>query len=166
MKIKLLNMMLLLFISITALAKDDLLISKDKINITTIENLFCEKTYLGLLLGIPNERITKSEMKSFQSEVLQLNYGEDDALYNKYIYITPPMMIQEKTSYGKKYSRLPNYACAARLVSNTVIKDKDSDFSEVILIFYLENNPIMNGVNFQEVIKKLSWKSIAHDTSY
>lgn len=165
MKIKLFKIILLFFISTISFSSEKLFVTKDKIEVTSIENLFCEKTYLGLLLGTPNEKITKREMKNFQSLVLNLNYGEDDPLYNKYIYVRSPLMIEKKL-YGKKYSRLPNYACATRLVSNTIIEDKNLDFSEVILIFYLEKNPIINGVNFQEVIKKLSWKSIAHDTSY
>ena len=161
---KLLKIILVLLIPITAFSEDKL-ITKDKIEVTRIENLFCEKTYLGLLLGVPNEKITKSEMESFQSKVLLLNYGENDPLYGKYIHVTPPKMIDVKSS-RKKYSRLPNYACTTRLVSNSLIKDKDSDFSEVILIFYLESNPIMNGINFPEVVRELSWKTIAHDTSY
>lgn len=135
--------------------------TQDDIDISRVDNLLCEQTYLGLILGTPNKNISKREMKQFHNKVDKFNYERIRA-----IFTIKPVMIKEKSS-RKEYFRLPRYACSVLLYSYYVIKDtEDFYFSEAVVIFYQEESPILHGVDINKIIEGLVWKNIAQNGTF
>lgn len=112
-------------------------------------SIIVERTYAGLMAGMPNEKRNKLFIEDFLVKV-----GNDAHV------ITP--VIEEKQACPF----LPKYSCAVSLTHMNPAHDPDSELSFTTIVWFQEKNPLTDGFDIIDLAKNIDWKDTAKDGGF
>jgi hypothetical protein len=117
-----------------------------------VNEILVRRTYAGLLLGRPKERINQGIRASFEAWASSLGH------------VKKPFVIEPRVeSDDRGGQRLPDYSCAVRISHNSPAHDKNRDISTAVIVWYQQANPMFGAMEIVEELKNLTWVEIAED---
>jgi len=116
-----------------------------------------QRTYLGLIEGIPNDRINELMIENFKTTC------ERAFCFDRFVIIPPVMSAREFN--GKSCRSLPAAAICGLFRSVRTVRDHDRTYSALAILWFQEGfDPLLSRAATAE-IQTLDWSRLAQDVT-
>jgi hypothetical protein len=121
----------------------------------TIDQILAQRTYLGLIEGIPNDRTNAYITNSIENHTKCVFHCER-------CVVVPPA-VKPFEFNGKTGQKLPSSAIAGLFRSVQTVRDHDKTYSVLAVLWFQESFDPLLGEEALSAIRKLDWTRLAED---
>ena len=121
-------------------------------SVKEIERIFVKNIYSGFLEGVEDQRVNQDLVQQFVKDVQESSSNHQ-----------PHLFLQKSTD---RCVALPAYACAVSLRSDEPANNPNYLMSTATFVWFQECNPLTDGFELVDLVKKLKWKDVARDVNW